>query len=239
MGKVDDSERTAWQYDAMAGEYAAANATGTYNSLYERPATVALLGEVTALRALEVGCGSGVQTAWLVDHGATVTATDVSPAMLGLARGLVGDRASLVVADLAKPLPFEDASFDVIVASLVLHYLRDWAAPLRELRRVLSHEGAVVFSVHHPAMDWQLHSPDDYFVLKQVTETWRMGGRDFEVTFWRRPLTAMCEAVSGAGFLIERLVEPVSSPEMAAHDPVAYEEVRTKPRFLFFRLRPG
>jgi SAM-dependent methyltransferase len=47
------------------------------------------------------------------------------------------------VADLAKPLPFEDASFDVIVASLVLHYVRDWAVPLRELRRVRRHDGAV------------------------------------------------------------------------------------------------
>ncbi|HTT90772.1 MAG TPA: hypothetical protein VMF65_14560 [Acidimicrobiales bacterium] len=68
-----------------------------------------------------------------------------------------------------------------------------------------------------------------------MTETWRMGGHDFEVTFWRRPLTAMC----AAGFLIEPLVEPMPSPEMAAHDPVAYEEIRTKPRFLFLRLRPG
>ncbi len=238
-GEVDDGERSASQYDAMAAEYAAENATGAYNSLYERPATVALLGDVASLRALEVGCGSGVLTAWLLDHGATVTAMDVSPAMLGLARGLVGDRATLVVADLAKPLPFDDESFDVVVASLVLHYVCDWAPALRELRRVLSHDGTVVFSTHHPAMDWVLHSPDDYFALKHVTETWRMGRRDFDVTFWRRPLTAICQAISEAGFLIERLVEPVPSSELAARDPAAHEEIRTKPRFLFFRLRPA
>ncbi|HUB70571.1 MAG TPA: class I SAM-dependent methyltransferase, partial [Acidimicrobiales bacterium] len=208
---MDDSERSASQYDAMAAEYAADNATSPYNALYERPATMALLGEPSCLRVLEVGCGSGALTAWLVDQGATVTAMDVSPLMLGLARSLVGEKATLVLADLAKPLPFEDATFDVVVASLVLHYVRDWALALRELRRVLSQDGAVVFSTHHPTLDWVL-APEGYFALKQVTETWTKGGRDFEVTFWRRPLTAMCQAISEAGFLIERLVEPEPSP---------------------------
>ena len=236
---MDDGERTAFQYDALAAQYAAANATGAYNSLYERPATTALLGEVDALRVLDIGCGPGVLTAWLVDHGATVTAMDVSPVTLGLARGIVGDRATLVVADLTKPLPFENSSSDIVVGSLVLHYVKDWAPALREVRRVVSQDGAAVFSIHHPSMDWPLHSPDDYFAVKQVTETWRKGAGDFEVTFWRRPLTAMCQAIWEAGFLIERLVEPAPSPELAACDPVAYEQIRTKPRFLFFRLRPA
>ncbi|HUB71705.1 MAG TPA: hypothetical protein VL984_14890 [Acidimicrobiales bacterium] len=39
---MDDGERSASQYDAMAAEYAAENATGAYNALYERPATIAL-----------------------------------------------------------------------------------------------------------------------------------------------------------------------------------------------------
>jgi ubiquinone/menaquinone biosynthesis C-methylase UbiE len=234
---MDDGERSAQQYDAMAAHYVAENAISPYNAFYERPATMALLGNLAGLRALEVGCGPGILTNWLVEQGALVTAMDVSPAMLGLARQCVGDRADLVLADLAEPLPFETASFDIVVASLVLHYVRDWTVALRELRRVLGPRGAVVFSTHHPTMDWILVTPDDYFAVKQVTDTWRMGGRGFEVTFWRRPLTAMCEAISDAGFVIERLVEPSPSREVAELDADAYEEIRTKPRFLFFRLR--
>ena len=186
---------------------------------------------------LEVGCGAGILTTWLVEHGATVTAFDVSDEMVALARRAVGGRASLLVADLAKPLSFAaDRSFDLVVASLVLHYVEDWQHVFTELRRVLAPGGVVVFSTHHPTMDWE-HSPDDYFATKQVTERWHKGSEEFDVTFYRRPLTAMTHAICSSGFVIEQLVEPEPVPELRDRDPAAYEQIRTKPRFLFFRLR--
>ncbi|MGD0284870.1 MAG: class I SAM-dependent methyltransferase [Acidimicrobiales bacterium] len=235
---MSDGERSARQYDAMAVAYAVDNAEGSYNACYERPATVSLLGDVRGRRVLDVGCGAGPLTAWLVDHGAVVTAFDVSPEMVSLARKLVGDRAGFLVADLGRPLSFaEDGSFDLVVASLVLHYVRDWDAVLLEFRRVLAPGGSVVFSTHHPTMDWKLHCPDDYFVVKQVTETWAKGSGEFEVTFWRRPLTVMAESIASAGFVIERLVEPEPLSELEEWDPISYEKLRTTPSFLFFRLR--
>jgi len=236
---VGDGQRTAQQYDAMAAAYADDNLANAYNASYERPATIALLGEVAGRRVLEVGCGAGPLTSWLVGHDAVVTAIDVSPGMLGLARERVGDEASFLLADLQEPLPFADGAFDLVVASLVLHYVEDWGSVLDELRRVLDPDGSVVFSTHHPTMDWQLHSPGDYFALTQVTEVWSKGGRGYDVTFWRRPLTAMTEAIAAAGFVIERLVEPQPQPEARDVDPAAYEALSTQPAFLFFRLRPA
>jgi SAM-dependent methyltransferase len=61
----------------------------------------------------------------------------------------------------------------------------------------------------------------------------------FQVSFWRRPLTAMAEAIASAGFVIERLAEPAPLAELADRDPAAYQAIRTKPRFLFFRLGPA
>jgi ubiquinone/menaquinone biosynthesis C-methylase UbiE len=236
---VSDGGRSAAQYDAMAAAYADDNAGNAYNAHYERPATIALLGDVRGLRVLEVGCGAGPLTAWLVDNGATVTALDVSREMLRLASERLADRATFVLADLEQPLTFAtDGSFDLVVASLVLHYVGDWEAVLRELRRVLSRRGAVVFSTHHPTMDWALHTPDDYFAFTQVTETWSKGPGEFEVTFWRRPLTAMTRAISAAGFVIEELVEPQPVAELRDLDPVADKAIRSRPTFLFFRLRP-
>jgi hypothetical protein len=49
----------------------------------------------------------------------------------------------------------------------------------------------------------------------------------------------MAEAIASAGFVIERLAEPAPLAALADRDPAAYKVIRTKPRFLFFRLRPA
>jgi hypothetical protein len=85
-------------------------------------------------------------------------------------------------------------------------------------------------------MNWQLHSPEDYFAIMQVTETWHKGGQPFDVTFWRRPLTAMTAAITSAGFVIDQLVEPAPLPELQRSSPQDYDKLRTRPGFLFFRL---
>jgi ubiquinone/menaquinone biosynthesis C-methylase UbiE len=232
-----DSARTASEYDAMAVQYDRHNAGSAANEYYERPATIALLGEVHSKRVLEVGCGTGSVTEWLVRHGAEVVACDVSAAMLEIARSRVGDSAELHQQDLAEPLTFlEDASVDLVVASLVFHYLRSWVDPLRELHRVLRPTGSLVMSIHHPTWDWRNHCPEDYFAFLQVSEVWV---KPHAVTFWRRPLTAATEAVREAGFLIDRLVEAKPNPELEKQDPSAFKELMTGPFFMHLRLRPA
>ncbi len=221
----------------MAVEYDSHNASSGANNYYERPATIALLGDISGKRVLEVGCGTGPITEWLVDRGAAVVACDVSATMLEIARSRVGDRAELHQHDLAEPLTFlENASVDLVVASLVFHYLRDWVAPLRELHRVLRPTGSVVMSIHHPAWDWRNHCPEDYFAFLQVSEVWIKGHL---VTFWRRPLTAATDALSEAGFVIDRLVEARPSPELEMRDPRAFQELMSGPFFMHLRLRPA
>lgn len=230
----------AAQYDAMAADYAASNAEHAYNAYYERPAMIALLGDVAGKRVLDAGCGSGVLAAWLAEHGATVTAFDGSGGMTALARQRLGEAADVHVADLARPLTFAaDQAFDLVVASLVLHYVLDWAAVFREFRRVLAPGGSVVFSTHHPFMDWQLDGGTDYFAARQITETWRKGKGEYEVTFWRRPLSVMFEEIRAGGFTVDDLAEPAPLRALEDINPSEYRTLTTKPRFLFFRLRPG
>jgi hypothetical protein len=68
-----------------------------------------------------------------------------------------------------------------------------------------------------------------------MSETWANGSGEYEVTFWRRPLTAMAAAIASAGFVITQLVEPQPVPELESRDPASYQLPRTEPRFLFFR----
>ena len=160
-------------YDSFAEAYTAETEANLINAYYERPAILALAGDVAGRRILDAGCGSGPLFAALRDRGAIVTGFDSSARMLELARRRLGDDADLQLADLGSPLPFPDGAFDDVIASLVLHYLEDWTAPLAELRRVLTPGGRLIVSVYHPQLSSQLADPGaDYFATQKWTEEW-------------------------------------------------------------------
>src|SRR5689334_12016285 len=143
-------------YDRLAVAYDESNENDVQNAYYERPAMLALAGDVTGRRILDAGCGAGPLLAELRARGADVSGFDLSPGMLDLARRRVPD-ADLRVADLAAPLPYADAWFDDVVVSLVLHYLEDWGPSLAELHRVLKPGGRLLVSVDHPFALHMIH----------------------------------------------------------------------------------
>lgn len=241
MRAMKDGERAAAQYDAMAAEYTTDNDGGIFNSLYERPAMLAMVGDVDGLRVLDIGCGAGQLSQELVARGATVTGIDVSSAMVALAEDRHGDIATFVAGDISDPLPFETGSFDVVVASLVMHYLEDWTPVFREIGRVLTDQGSMSFSTHHPTMDWKLFSHEDYFAKQLSTDTWIKGGKPFDVTVWRRPLADISAMLHAAGFVIDLIDEPMPADSLAETAPDTNQYLRTNPHFLFVRIipRPG
>jgi ubiquinone/menaquinone biosynthesis C-methylase UbiE len=124
----------------------------------------------------------------------------------------------------------------VVTASLVLHYVEDWTTPLREAARVLRSGGLLLISTHHPTHDVEVSDPPaPYFETVLLTDTWRKGGRDFTVRFYHRPISAIVDALADAGFVIERIPEPV--PDRAAFGtmPAFYERMIPVPWFLFIR----
>lgn len=229
-------------YDNFADSYESENASSLLNAYYERPAMVNLAGDVSGRRVLDAGCGSGPLSAALRARGAIMTGFDGSPAMVELARQRLGDDMPLYVADLAKPLPFTDDAFDVVVASLVLHYLRDWAGPLAELRRVLKPGGRVILSVNHPTVRLITHPDEDYFATRQYSEDFEFDGRKEVLTMWHRPLHAMTDAFTAAGFRIAVVAEPEPSPETPRElltPRIRRGESTAFLSFLFFVLEAG
>lgn len=225
-------------YDALAERYARLIDTKPHNAFYERPAMLALLGEVRGLRVLDAGCGTGVYAEWLLDHGAEVVGVDVNESMLAFARERVGGRAALHLGDLRAPLPFlAGESFDVVLCSLVLHYVAEWAAPLATFARVLRPGGALVLSTGHPLVEPPAED-GDYFAVELSGETWRgFGGEPVYVPFYRRPLGAITGPLADAGFLIERLVEPMPTEPFRQADPKDYAELLRRPGFICIRAR--
>ena len=227
-------------YDGFAAAYSADNEANLVNGYYERPAMVNLAGDVDGRRILDAGCGSGPLAAELRARGATVTGFDSSAEMVKLARKRLGEDADLCVADLDRPLPFADSTFDDVVASLVLHYLRDWTGALAELRRVLKPGGRLVLSVNHPVVYKWLNPEADYFAVTEWSDTHSFNGQPATLTYWHRPLHAMTDAFTGAGFRIAVISEPPYAPDTPQELlPPSLRNRTAFLGFLFFVLEAG
>ena len=227
-----DSER---HYEKFADEFLDHAEDGFFNAYYDRPACLGLLGDVQGRRVLDAACGPGLYAAELLRRGAEVTGFDASPRMIEICRDRV-PAATFRVHDLASPLDWvPDGSFDLALCALAIEYADDRVAVLRELRRVLRPDGALVLSRLHPTGDWLRHA-GSYFDVRLISETWSAG---WQVSYWLAPLEVTCREIFEAGFLIERLTEPRPVPAAEALDPEQYERLGREPRgFLAFRLVP-
>ncbi len=105
------------------------------------------------MKILELGCGNGAlwteNLSRLPEH-VSVTLSDISEGMLRDARRSIGSldaRFSFRAFDCAS-IPFEDQSFDLVIANHVLFYCRDIPRVCREVRRVLTPRGRFLCSAY-------------------------------------------------------------------------------------------
>jgi SAM-dependent methyltransferase len=114
-----------------------------------QPFLVALRG-VRARSILELGCGTGNDAARLARAGYLVTAIDLSTEAIQQARVKFGSAITFVVADMARPLPFPNGSFDAVMAKVALHMFPDAVtrSVFAEVARVVRPEGLFLFHVN-------------------------------------------------------------------------------------------
>ncbi len=210
-------------WDAHADEYLAEHgaALGAADFLWGpeglREDDAHLLGDVSGARVLEVGAGAAQCARWLAAHGVAVVATDVSGGMLAAAGRLdaaTGIRTQRVQAD-ARRLPFADRSFDVAFTAFgALPFVPDAGRVHAEVARVLRPGGRWVFATTHPVR-WPF--PDDpgdagltatrsYFDRTPYVETAESGAVLYAE--YHRTLGDLVAEVTGAGLVVDRLVEP-------------------------------
>lgn len=238
------SEPLALQaYSSFADRYSAIAPTKPHNALYERPATLGLLGDVAGLRVLDAGCGPGIGSAILAHGGAAVHAFDVVPEMIALARqrcsGLAVD---FMLADLAAPLDWlEGSSFDRVLCSLALDYIEDLEPVFREFHRVTKPGGAIVFSTSHPMFDWMredIRRDSVYYERSRYGLHWRGFGEPYPfIESYRRPISQILNALADAGWTFDRMEEPRPLPEMKEVAERTYHELSRSPAFMCIRAR--
>jgi SAM-dependent methyltransferase len=223
-------------YRTLADTYARVSVDNPVNSHYDRPAILHLVGDIHGKRVLELGCAAGLLTEQLADRGADVLAVDREPRLVAHAIERLAGRAHIEVADLEEP--FEEVatnSIDVVVASLVLHYIEDWGPLLAELYRVLVRGGVLVFSVHHPITGWNRSERTDYHRTELVHEEWDWDGQPVTASMFRRPLSAILGPLRVAGFAVDVVDEPIPHDLPVNMDARMRVALNTTPVFLFVR----
>jgi SAM-dependent methyltransferase len=128
-------EADASVYDRHVGRYGAQLAA----------ALIEAVGIGARDEVLDVGCGPGPLTSALAERAGAVAAVDPSRSFVAACRARV-PRADVREGS-AESLPFEDDGFDAILSQLVVNFLRDAEAGVREMRRVARPGGTVAASV--------------------------------------------------------------------------------------------
>ena len=80
--------------------------------------------DLTGRKVIEIGCGTGRNTAWLAKRADEIVALDFSDEMLAKARDRVNDpRVRFVQHDARTEWPLADSSADVVIAMLILEHV--------------------------------------------------------------------------------------------------------------------
>ncbi|QDT98212.1 class I SAM-dependent DNA methyltransferase [Gimesia aquarii] len=225
-------------YDEFAREYDSAIQNNSYNAHYERPSLLSLLPEVNEKTVIDLGCGPGLYSKFLVENGAKVTAVDGSQEMIQIVKEKLGDKIQCYVQNLADGLPNEqDQTFDVAVCPLMIHYLEDFTKLFSDIKRILKSDGIFIFSTHHPFVDYQLSPSGNYFLTEKIVDEWDTVGRPVRVEYYRRPLTSIIQAIVDAGMCVITLTEGEPDSHMQESSPESYQKLSTEPGFLFLKCK--
>jgi ubiquinone/menaquinone biosynthesis C-methylase UbiE len=117
--------------------------------------------EATALRitlsaiafdtCLEIGCGTGKNTAWLMEKATNLTAVDVSEEMLAKAKEkITANNVAFIQADITKPWHFTDNKYNLVSFSLVLEHIENLDFVFSEAAKALHNGGYIYVGELHP-----------------------------------------------------------------------------------------
>jgi ubiquinone/menaquinone biosynthesis C-methylase UbiE len=117
----------------------------------EAKALRATLANIAFENCLEIGCGTGKNTAWFIGKANHVTAVDLSEEMLAKAKEKISsDKVQFVQADITKDWIFTNGLYDLVSFSLVLEHIEDLDEIFKKVSATLQPGGHVYIGELHP-----------------------------------------------------------------------------------------
>ncbi len=198
-------------------------------------------------RVLDLGCGFGWHCRYAVENGArSVIGIDISQKMLSEAKSKTKYGNIEYICMPIEDIDFPEESFDVVISSLALHYVKSFEDVLVRVYKCLSKGGDFVFSVEHPIFtaqgpqDWYydgkgniLHWPVDHYFTEGIRNAKFLGE---EVIKYHRTLTTYLNSLIKLGFEITGVVEPKPAENMLNTVPGMLDELR-RPMMLLVSAR--
>lgn len=122
------------------------------------------LQEVSFNNCLEIGCGTGKNTEWLLTKAEHITAVDLSEKMLTKAQEKVQQpQVTFVQADITQDWRFAQKQYDLVTFSLMLEHIKDIGAVIAKATKVLKPQGYIYIG--------ELHAIKQYMGSKARYET--------------------------------------------------------------------
>ena len=218
-----------------------------YNEYLEMPATLALLGNLKGKNVLDYGCGTGLYLNILKKKGAKVKGFDISKEMLAIARKNHPEMDLRQGSGYA--IPFKER-FDLIMASLVVHYMDNWDKMLREMSRVLKKRGTLIFSTGNPVYEshknmildgkkYKVLGITDYFKEEVFYNSWTNPYNQKEITVpvYHKTYETIIKTLLRNGFDIIDYKDCFPAKESKKLFPKDYAKYSKMPMFMVFKVR--
>lgn len=221
-------------YDNVAKQYS--DSMSDKGDFYHRtqidPNVYKIIGDPKGKIIYDLGCGNGYIARNLVKKGAKVFASDVSSELVKLAKEKSkGLEINYSVRDALDFTGFADGQFDIVIMSMVIHYIKNVDALFRGISRILREDGLFVLSTSHPFSPgrpysvWEAGKINGKEVLfVKVTGYLKKEARNIvcwcddktKLVMYNQPLNLLVNTMAKYGLYIFQIEEPGS--DGFAHD---------------------
>lgn len=108
-----------------------------------------IINKIEGNNAVDLGCGIGQDTKWLIDNGFDVISCDISNIALEKLKELIQNSKTLQI-DMRETLPFKENSINLVNADLSIHYfcMKDTIRIFNEINRILTPNGILIGRVN-------------------------------------------------------------------------------------------